>query len=641
LLYQDLLKVEIPWISTLLEGVVRRLLLVDLEKELEIREQTVPANTNPLLLSGFALTAEDSTHSLSATLQLDADLASLSPTELGAIARAEYRRLNALPVKNYTLTNPPRAAVIAADPQLLEAFREKYGGLLELVALLHGSQTGGRDEGVDVAEELVLEKSSGGALCLRYNVRRPLDPQLCTRCRECVTVCEPGCIDFRLDLDFSHCDYCGRCQEACPAGAIELHARLERRVEVPAVILLDETGLEIPEDTPTVYSAGQIDVFLCQVGCHEITEVVEFTAGLCQYSTRLGRGCNLCLEACPAGALFCGEAGIEIDHLACNACGGCVAVCPTGALQDGRFRDRELVDWFREVPAPTGGTLVLGSEEQLADLWWRHPGRHWEQTLFLELPGLGFLSSFHFLWFFALGWRRIVLLSGAERDTATHPQPKVIAFVAALLRELYDVGEFVVETSPDRFADCLAGLEPKSSLPGPAPWQDFSFAGRRRKFAELLSGLLAARTGSENADRVAIAAPDFALLDCDAERCTVCCACLNECRTGALSADSAGYQILHEAALCVACGICVAVCPEEALTLAPGLVLDPSFFENTPLAQDEPVFCRECGAPFGTRKSYEQVLRRLRATGRFAAQEEFLAYCETCRAQKVFTAHAE
>ena len=134
--------------------------------------------------------------------------------------------------------------------------------------------------------------------------------------------------------------------------------------------------------------------------------------------------------------------------------------------------------------------------------------------------------------------------------------------------------------------------------------------------------------------------PTYGRIRCEAEKCSACAACLNECHTGALTTDPQDYTLNHEPALCVQCATCVAVCPEQALALEPGLVLSADFLQSKILSRAEPMICKQCGAHFGTRKSYQHVIDRLRETGRFADQEEVLAYCETCRAVKMFESYA-
>jgi len=57
------------------------------------------------------------------------------------------------------------------------------------------------------------------ALAARTQVVR--DVERCTRCNECLRVCQQGCIDGKQWFS-SECNYCLNCVVACPAGALGL-----------------------------------------------------------------------------------------------------------------------------------------------------------------------------------------------------------------------------------------------------------------------------------------------------------------------------------------------------------------------------------------------------------------------------------
>jgi len=586
----------------------------------------------PLLLSGFPDQWPDAVVPVSATLQLNADLAGADREWLTGLAVAERQRLEAVAPKNYRYRVEPRAAVLAADVGQLVDFIETYGGLLELVPVLQSSSIFPEAEFV-CAEDVSLE-AAGGEYRLRCTCRVPIDREKCTWCRACIDVCEPGCISPGLEIDFGFCTLGGRCVAACSAGAIDLSAREEKEFIVPAVILLGEPAVELPTEREMIFAAAEREKFFRQVGEHQVEENVAWTRELCQYSGRLNLGCRRCQEACPAGALTCGADGVAVDHFACLDCGACVAVCPTGALQEQRFNDRQFISFFAELPLAGRSELVVGTAEQLQQLWWRQPGCCRESAFFLEYPQPGALTAMHFLFLFALGFQRVLVLTGGEEESPAAGRERRQANL--VLERLFARAGFVAAVAVADFAGVPAPEEPHPLV---RFYDDFSFAGRRRKLAAVLEFLLDA--AGEPAEKQ-LAGEEFAAygrLVCDVDRCTACVACLNECYTGALCSDEQEYTLEHRSDLCVQCGICVSVCPENALTLEPGLWLEKEFFTARVLSRAEPMVCRGCGARFGTRKSYERVVALLRERGRSAETEEVLAYCETCRAVKMFEAH--
>ncbi len=617
---------------------MHRYVLTSKKRELKLQEVTagnLGQAAAPLLASGFSQQAPDYPCPLSPSLQLNIDLATASLEQLNQIAIAERTKLLSTQLKSYVYTVEPRAVVIATDPERLADFLDMYGNVLEIIPILFASTS--RPEYIP-ADELHLQTIPASGYLIRCNSRVPINREQCTWCRACIAACTEQCITPSLHIDFNRCTFCGHCVDACPGKAIDLYAREEKEIKSSAIILVGNPEVELPADRQMIFSDQEVATFLRQVGDHQIDETIVYQRKLCQYSGRLNLGCHQCLDACVHGALSRDDSGITIDYLICQDCGACVSACPTGALQNQRFHDQSFIAYFDQFNIPDHAVLVLGSEPELLDLWWHNAGQSWKNVFFLEYPQIETLTAMHFLFLFALGCSRVILINSsatAERQSKTAREQRL---ADEIINQLFNISGFINSTTSKEFAQAV---NKSGKSPLQTSYKDFSYTSRRRKLASVLQFLLKAAESVVTKPLSGEEYTTYGRVHCEDDQCTACVACLNECHTGALTSDHKDYTLKHEPALCVQCGICVAVCPENALSLNPQLVLEPSFFQSNILSQAEPMICARCGAHFGTKKSYQHVINLLRETGRFAEQENVLLYCETCRAVKMFESYAK
>ena len=615
---------------------MRRYALIDERKTLTLQEVSsveLRQDAAPLLVSGFREPASKPDFPCSPSLQLNVDLASLSLAQLTQVAVAERQKLLSSRLKSYLHTVEARTAVIASEPEILAEFLDIYGNLLETIPILFS--TGYRKEYLP-AEELHVQVIEQGEYLIHCSSRAPIDKQKCTWCRTCINECEKQCISSDLNIDFSRCTFCGHCVDNCPTGAIDLYARVEKEVRAPAIILVGNPEVELPADRQMIFTDQEIERFLRLIGDHHIEETTIYRREFCQYSGRLNLGCHQCFDACPHGALSRNDSGIAVDHLTCRNCGSCIAACPTGALQEQEFTDKIFTAYFEGLSFPEHAVIVLGSEQDLRELWWHHAGWTGDNVFFLEYPQVNALTAMHYLFLFALGFAQAAVLNHAGAAAEISPAKKELELTNKILEQLFAIPDFAIPATDKNIHNIIISKNRKNPLP--ELYDNFSYHNRRQKTASILQFLIAAGAEVEAALPTEACATCGQVL-CDDDKCTACVACLNECHTGALHADQEHYTLKHIAALCVQCGICVAVCPEQALTLHPGLVLTPRFFQSAVLSRAEPMICKRCGTQFGTRKSYQHVMNLLREAGRFAEQEEVLAYCETCRAVKMFESY--
>jgi len=235
----------------------------------------------------------------------------------------------------------------------------------------------------------------------------------------------------------------------------------------------------------------------------------------------------------------------------------------------------------------------------------------------------------HLLLLLARGAARILLLLPGSPARPLHNQIKA---TNTIIKGLFARTECVRTVTVSELAALLV-QQPEVLLQTPVP--NHPWTSRRKYLVTLLQELqnLAGRTMQLNEDFL----QTFGRIQCDTAGCTLCLACLNECRIQALSHDPKSWSLDLNTLACVQCGVCVQICPENALEQVHGVMLDQDAFKVQQLARAEPMVCRECGRAFGTRQSFERVMSILRHKND-RDDLSLYEYCDTCRVRKLYEA---
>ncbi len=585
-------------------------------------EEDLPDGT--VLVGAFSNMTGEKDWVVSPTLKLNADLCDLSHDSLLDLAMAEQKRLAEEVVKSHLLESRAEAVVISDSPEKMRRFLDDLAGVIDIKPIL----TRGYGHEWPVAEELELSEGSKG-LNLSVAYRLPVEQGLCSYCGACGPACPQGCLDEDLNLDFSRCDRCGECTRVCPEGAIDIH-RMERvELLTPAVVILGNPEIALPRNSRRIYREDALRNFFSTIGVHRIDEAILHVQRICQYHPRLDVGCSQCLDACPHDAISRTETGLLIDHERCAECGACVAVCPTGAMQYGRFSDRSFLDYFSHFRPVSGTTLVIGTESSLKKIWWRENQRRFPDCLFLVHPQPLALNAMHLLFLFAIGVSRIIVVG--RRHSSDQPFWEQIRFVNTILGWLVGMEPCSVHEPENLSKDTFKPV----AHPLKVLYKDFGLGDRREKTASILRFLLDFSPQKKTLLQREVPAT-YGWVLCDTEACTGCVACLNVCSLEALKADPEDFSVVFTPVRCIQCGACVTVCPGDALTLKHGLGLGHDFFGPQTLFTDEPMVCKECGKVFGSKKSFEHVIKLLETGRVMEFDTSVLQYCETCRAIKIF-----
>lgn len=578
-----------------------------------------------LLAGGFASIVPETGFLLSSTLQLNADLTPASPQHLEHIAIAELEREQSQVYRSYTVDADTRLCVVSASATSLANFVETYGGVLSIEPLL----VKGSDSRYPTVTEMSVERGLHAGVSIEYGVRSPLDTSLCTYCGACGKVCPESCISPHLFFDFSRCSFCKKCEELCPVGAIEIYGLEYQTLHVPALLLLDGCQVEGAADCRSVYREESFDGYLQQLYPFQVDEIVSINTSLCHYNSGHGAGCTLCFDACQYGAVSL-KGGVAIDPLLCEECGDCVSVCPTGVLQYERFTDSSFVHYFSKITSSySAASVVLADTNTLHEFWWHHHGERYKDTMFFACDRVEFFNLFHFLYLYSQGVSRVVLMqtpgvAGRAMVRSAHLANTILTALFAC-----DAPIVVVDTiNPELLRK-----------PAPHLLKNFYLMPELKNRRDAMTGVLEylVKASGKTPGFKGTPQTSFATISCDTNTCTQCMSCLNVCKIRAMRTDETEMVLSHLSALCIGCGLCVHICPENALQMSHAFQFTEDFFAPHVLAEGDPMACKKCGKVYGTRKSYDRVMSIL--SSKESVDTSHFEYCDTCRVVRLFEEH--
>jgi ferredoxin len=112
----------------------------------------------------------------------------------------------------------------------------------------------------------------------------------------------------------------------------------------------------------------------------------------------------------------------------------------------------------------------------------------------------------------------------------------------------------------------------------------------------------------------------------------LCMACVGACPASALVDGRDAPVLKFIERNCVQCGLCASTCPENAVALAPRLLLTAQAKAELVLNEAIPFNCVRCGKPFGTKQMIDNMLGKLGAHSMFAdGGLKRLQMCADCR----------
>ncbi len=385
------------------------------------------------------------------------------------------------------------------------------------------------------------------------------------------------------------------------------------------------------------------------VGTFDKPKYFRLDTDLCAHSSRGVKGCERCVDACPAGALSSEGSDktghrIEINPYLCQGVGTCATACPTEAIHYAlpnpkdtqKFIERLLKNYF-EAGGEKPIVLICSSEhESYNTMALRALPDNVIPVTVEELPSVGIDT-----WFAALTNGATQVLFAASRH-----MPATIQRI--LQQEVATAQTFLTQLGLEKETVDILYLE---SLRESAPTLVTNDLGLRlgeldgNKRSRLFTALdaLGETFNVEKISQPLEASATFGTIQCSTDDCTLCMSCVAVCPTRALhhEGDVPGLKLVEQD--CVQCGLCTKACPENALTSVQQMNWDKVSRQTAvTLHQEEPALCLRCYKPFAPKSMITMLQNKLQGHSHFvdAASLNRIAMCEDCRVIDVFESMA-
>ena len=497
-----------------------------------------------------------------------------------------------------------------------------------------------------------------GAFEVSWQQSNPIDPELCTRCNACVSVCPEGAINLLYQIDMAKCREHRDCVKACGAiGAIDFErSASERSGQFDLVFDLNDTPLLSLHQAPQGYFRPGADPerqaedalkLTALVGEFEKPKFFVYKERLCAHARNEKVGCNACVEVCSAEAIAGDGDKIRVNPNLCVGCGACTTVCPSGALGYAYPRVPDLGQRMRsmlQAYARAGGSapaFLLHSDEAGADLISRFGRLARAGGKLAGLPARLLPLALHHtastgldVWLSALAWGAtniVVLITGEEAPQYVEALQAQLALAQSIVNGLgYEGQHFVLlkAATPQQLDAALKGLAPGRIPDKPASFQ--AAAEKRNTLDFALDHLL--KSAPQPVQQIALApGSPFGAIKVDTAACTLCMSCVGACPASALMDNPNLPQLRFVEKNCVQCGLCEKTCPENAIRLVPQLNLTPAAREPQVLNEAQPYHCIKCGKPFATAQMIDNMLGKLALHSAFAGNLDRIKMCGDCR----------
>lgn len=394
--------------------------------------------------------------------------------------------------------------------------------------------------------------------------------------------------------------------------------------------------------------AQVLDELPALVGTFDKPKYFRLNPELCAHSSRGVKGCERCVDACPAGALTSegsDQTGhhIQINPYLCQGVGTCATACPTEAIsyalpeaeKTQNFATRLLENYKKEGGKTPIIAFCSDRHENFNVMALKTMPDHVIPVVLDELLSVGIDT-----WFSALvnGAAQILFI-------ASRRMPETIQRVLTQEVEIAQVFLSQLGLDPQRIQVVyMEALHEMTLVDTPLAVIEQPLTGNKR--ARLMGALdhLAADATSNNIEITEIQSlpshAPYGSVSCETKDCTLCMSCVAVCPTRALHSDPDSPTLKFIEQDCVQCGLCVSACPEKVLSMKVQMNWSQAERQETQIMhKEDAACCITCGTPFAPASMIEMLRVKLQGNPHFSDEASIsrLYMCEDCRVKDIFT----
>lgn len=365
-------------------------------------------------------------------------------------------------------------------------------------------------------------------------------------------------------------------------------------------------------------------------GVYNYKNFIKYDSKICQYHERRVEICGKCAEVCPTVAILKIDETkhLEFSHVDCHGCGGCISVCPSGALdysQLPRVAFKEISSFYKETIA-----LIIPAKMDIQNLHVELPAG----ILPLGIEGEKFLHEAHLMTLLQTSGNPVIFFS----DFISKGTGDVIRIINEIFQRKYNKQAVFTCKNQEELEEAFKLLQT-------IPECKYGFNEEGMAKREIFSARLSHLVGEDTLGVVQTGEHvHYGNITIDQEKCTLCLSCVGACNVRALTAHPQDNTLRFNPSICTNCGYCEVTCPESDClhVIKDELSLEPKYFIQNVMAQDDLFACVKCGKEFATVKSVQKIAQMM--TPIFGDDEikiKTLYCCADCKPKVMLQAHMD